>query len=138
MALIMITGDFLGMSLTTDTVQPSTHPNSWRIGGFTVAGVVMALGELAFCVAVLAIGDLVEGYDIETGGGGKVGEIAVTFSVKRKAAFWPSGAVSFVRVFARDGVVTRLLAELRQSLQASYLRCPLRLAQQRFVLETRG
>ncbi len=61
MALIMIVGDFLGMSLTTDNVQPSTHPNSWRIGGLTVAGVVMALGELAFCVAVLAIGDLVEG-----------------------------------------------------------------------------
>jgi H+-transporting ATPase len=54
------------MSLTTDNVQPSTRPNSWRIGRVTIAGVVMGLGELAFCVAVLAIGDFVEGYDIET------------------------------------------------------------------------
>ena len=66
MALIMIVGDILGMSLTTDNVQPSTRPNSWRIGRVTIAGVVMGIGELAFCVAVLAIGDFVEGYDIET------------------------------------------------------------------------
>jgi len=32
MVLIMITGDFLGMSLTTDNVQPSAAPNSWQIG----------------------------------------------------------------------------------------------------------
>ena len=53
MALIMIVGDILGMSLTTDSVQPSPHPNSWRIGKLIAAGVVMALGELAFCFAVL-------------------------------------------------------------------------------------
>jgi H+-transporting ATPase len=66
MALIMIIGDILGMSLTTDNVQPSAHPNSWRIGKLTAAGVVMALGELAFCLAVLALGDFVAGYNIET------------------------------------------------------------------------
>ncbi len=54
------------MALTTDNVQPSPHPNSWRIGKLTVAGVVMALGELAFCLAVLALGDFVAGYNIET------------------------------------------------------------------------
>ena len=66
MALIMIIGDILGMSLTTDTVCPSPHPNAWRIDRLTVAGVSMALGELAFCVAVLAVGDFVAGYSIET------------------------------------------------------------------------
>jgi H+-transporting ATPase len=66
MALIMIVGDVLGMSLTTDNVQPSAHPNSWRIGRLTVAGFVMGLGELAFCIAVLAVGDFVAGYSIET------------------------------------------------------------------------
>ena len=53
MALIMIIGDILGMSLTTDNVQPSAYPNSWRIGRLTVAGVVMGLGQLVFRVAVL-------------------------------------------------------------------------------------
>ena len=46
MVLIMITGDFLGMSLTTDNVRPSPMPNAWRIGNLTVAGVIMGLGEL--------------------------------------------------------------------------------------------
>ena len=66
MALIMIVGDVLGMSLTTDNVQPSPHPNSWRVGRLTVAGFVMGLGQLVFCVAVLAVGDFVAGYNIET------------------------------------------------------------------------
>ena len=57
MILIMITGDFLGMSLTTDNVRPSPAPNAWQIGNLTIAGVVMGLGELAFCVAILAFGD---------------------------------------------------------------------------------
>ena len=39
MVLIMITGDFLGMSLTTDNVRPSPAPNAWRIGNLTIAGV---------------------------------------------------------------------------------------------------
>jgi H+-transporting ATPase len=56
MVLIMITGDFLGMSLTTDNVRPSPAPNAWHIGNLTVAGVIMGIGELAFCVSVLAFG----------------------------------------------------------------------------------
>jgi H+-transporting ATPase len=56
MVIIMITGDFLGMSLTTDNVRPSPTPNAWRIGNLTIAGVTMGLGELAFCVSVLAFG----------------------------------------------------------------------------------
>ncbi len=56
MVLIMITGDFLGMSLTTDNVRPSSAPNAWRIGNLTIAGVIMGIGELAFCVSILAFG----------------------------------------------------------------------------------
>jgi H+-transporting ATPase len=66
MALIMIVGDFLGMSLTTDNVTPSERPNSWRVGRLTVAGVIMGLGELVFCLSVLAIGWFVERYNIAT------------------------------------------------------------------------
>jgi H+-transporting ATPase len=32
MVIIMLTGDLLGMSLTTDNVRPSPMPNAWRIG----------------------------------------------------------------------------------------------------------
>jgi H+-transporting ATPase len=64
MVLIMITGDFLGMSMTTDNVRPSPTPNAWRIGRLTVAGVVMGVGELAFCTLVLAFGAYRMGFDI--------------------------------------------------------------------------
>ena len=56
MILIMITGDFLGMSLTTDNVRPSAAPNAWQIGNLTIAGVIMGIGELFFCTAILVFG----------------------------------------------------------------------------------
>src|SRR5208282_2193102 len=55
MVIIMLTGDLLGMSLTTDNVQPSPTPNAWRIGQLTIAGVFMGVSELVFCTAVLAL-----------------------------------------------------------------------------------
>jgi H+-transporting ATPase len=64
MVLIMITGDFLGMSLTTDNVRPSPMPNAWRIGSLTVAGVIMGLGELVFCTSIFAFGAYRMGFDI--------------------------------------------------------------------------
>jgi H+-transporting ATPase len=56
MVLIMIAGDFLGMSLTTDKVRPSPTPNTWRMDHLTIAGIVMGLGQLVFCSSVMAIG----------------------------------------------------------------------------------
>ena len=56
MVIVMIAGDFLAMSLTTDNVRPSPMPNSWRIGSLTMAGVFMGICLLAFCSAVLAVG----------------------------------------------------------------------------------
>jgi H+-transporting ATPase len=56
MVIIMITGDFLGMSLTTDNVRPSPLPNAWRVGNLTIGGAFMGISELVFCTAVLAIG----------------------------------------------------------------------------------
>ena len=56
MVIVMITGDFLSMSLTTDNVRPSPAPNAWRIGPLTTSGVIMGLCLLAFCTGVLAIG----------------------------------------------------------------------------------
>jgi H+-transporting ATPase len=56
MVLVMITGDFLAMSLTTDRVEPSKMPNSWQIGRITIAGVILGVCFLAFSTAILAIG----------------------------------------------------------------------------------
>jgi hypothetical protein len=54
--LVMIAGDFLAMSLTTNNVRPSPMPNAWRIGSLATAGVTMGVCQLAFCTGVLAAG----------------------------------------------------------------------------------
>jgi H+-transporting ATPase len=56
MVIVMMVGDALGMSLTTDNVRPSPLPNSWRIGDLTIAGIFMGISEWGFCVGILAIG----------------------------------------------------------------------------------
>jgi len=56
MVILMLAGDFLGMSSTTDNVLPSSRPNRWRIGNLTLAGIFLGVSELVFCVGVLAIG----------------------------------------------------------------------------------
>src|SRR5208283_3912566 len=66
MVIVMLTGDLLGMSLTTDNVRPSPMPNAWRIGELTIAGVFMGISELVFCTAVLAIAKFCLGFGIET------------------------------------------------------------------------
>jgi H+-transporting ATPase len=64
MVIIMITGDFLTMSLTTDSVRASPTPNAWHIGSLTMAGAVMAICLLAFCSGVLAVGKFEMGLGI--------------------------------------------------------------------------
>jgi H+-transporting ATPase len=56
MVIVMITGDFLSMSLTTDRVRPSETPNSWHIGRITSAGVILGTCLLVFSTAILAVG----------------------------------------------------------------------------------
>jgi len=56
MVILMITGDFLAMSLTTDNVRPSPAPNVWQIGRLTIAGVMIGLCDLVFCIGVFAFG----------------------------------------------------------------------------------
>jgi H+-transporting ATPase len=64
MVLIMITGDVLGMSLTTDHVRPSPRPNAWHIGNLTIAGLLMGIGELIYCTTMLAVGIRALGFGI--------------------------------------------------------------------------
>ncbi len=65
MVILMIAGDFLAMSLTTDNVQASIQPNVWRIGHLTVAGTVLGGCFLLFGIAVLATARYGFGYGIE-------------------------------------------------------------------------
>jgi H+-transporting ATPase len=56
MVIIMITGDFLAMSLTTDNVRASPAPNRWQIGHLTGAGIALGSALLIFDASMIAIG----------------------------------------------------------------------------------
>jgi H+-transporting ATPase len=56
MVIVLITGDFLGMSVTTDNVRQSSKPNQWQIGKLTLACSVIAACLLAFCTGALLLG----------------------------------------------------------------------------------
>jgi H+-transporting ATPase len=56
MVLMLITNDFLSMSLTTDRATPSPSPSAWRMGRITAAAVVLAAGKLGFSTGVVAVG----------------------------------------------------------------------------------
>jgi H+-transporting ATPase len=66
MVIIMITGDFLGMALTTDNVRPSPMPSAWRVGSLTIAGAFLGISELIFCTGALALGKFRLGFGIDT------------------------------------------------------------------------
>jgi H+-transporting ATPase len=65
MVIVMITGDFLAMSLTTDRVRPSAMPNAWQIDKITGAGIVLGSCFLIFCTTVLAVGKFKLGLGVE-------------------------------------------------------------------------
>jgi H+-transporting ATPase len=56
MVIMMISGDFLAMSSSTDRVRPSKAPDVWRIGNLTIASVVLGACNLAFCTGFLLLG----------------------------------------------------------------------------------
>ncbi len=66
MVLMMVTGDFLAMSSSTDNVHPSNLPSVWRIGPLSIAGIALGFVDLLFCVACLAVGKFALGLDTAT------------------------------------------------------------------------
>ena len=58
MVLMMVTNDFLAMSLTTDRASPAPSPSIWRMRNITAAAVALAACKLGFSSAVLAYGGL--------------------------------------------------------------------------------
>jgi H+-transporting ATPase len=54
--IIMLAGDGLGMSSTTDRVVPSQRPDRWNVRSLTLAGIFMGVCELAFCTMAILIG----------------------------------------------------------------------------------
>lgn len=64
MVLVMLTGDILGTSVTTDNVRQASRPNRWNIGKLTLACSVIAGCLLAFCTGALLLGKYELGLDL--------------------------------------------------------------------------
>jgi H+-transporting ATPase len=93
MVIVMITGDFLSMSLTTDRVRPSQTPNSWDIGRITAAGVTLGACFLAFSAAILAVGKFelhlgVEALQTLSAVGIVFGSQVTTYVIRGRAHLW--------------------------------------------------
>jgi magnesium-transporting ATPase (P-type) len=93
MVLVMITGDFLSMSLTTDRVRPSETPNSWNIGRITSAAIILGGCSLAFFTAVLLVGKFELRLDIEALRTISVVAIvyssqAIIYAIRARRHFW--------------------------------------------------
>jgi len=95
MVIIMLTGDFLGMSVTADNVRQSATPNRWQIGKLTAAGSILGGCFLGFCTGVLILGK----YRLGLGLGAlqtlaMVGLVfggeAVLYSVRERRHLWNS------------------------------------------------
>jgi H+-transporting ATPase len=56
MVLMLMTNDFLAMSLTTDRASPAPLPSKWRMPNITAATLVLGAAKLGFSTAVLAFG----------------------------------------------------------------------------------
>jgi len=56
MVLMLVTNDFLGMSLTTDRANPSPLPSKWRMRNITGAAIVLGACKLAFSTGMLWVG----------------------------------------------------------------------------------
>jgi H+-transporting ATPase len=56
MILLILTNDFLSMSITTDRATPAPAPSVWRMRNITAASVILATAKLCFSTAVLAVG----------------------------------------------------------------------------------
>ena len=56
MVLMLMTNDFLAMSLTTDRASSAPSPSVWRMRNITTAAIILGVCKLAFSTAVLAWG----------------------------------------------------------------------------------
>ena len=56
MVLMLLTNDFLAMSLTTDRASPAPMPSRWRMRNITAAAVILGLCKLAFTTTMLVFG----------------------------------------------------------------------------------
>jgi H+-transporting ATPase len=95
MVLLMITNDFLAMSLASDRAQAGAQPCRWDVHGMTVTAVLLGLVKLAFSVALLMVGRQrfgLSGATLQSFAFVTLvfGNQATLFALRERRAFWQS------------------------------------------------
>jgi H+-transporting ATPase len=116
MVLMLVTNDFLAMSLTTDRASPAPSPSRWRMQNITGAAIALGACKLGFSITVLAVGK----YALELGAGELqtlafvslvFGAQAVLYVVRERRRAWSSRPSSWVlAASAADIIIVSLLA----------------------------
>jgi len=110
MVIIMITGDFLGMSVTADNVRPSAKPNQWQIGKLVSACSVLGICFLGFCTGSLLVGKYQLGLDIgalQTLAAVTLvfGGEATLYTIRERQHLWSSGPGTWLIVSTIGDIV---------------------------------
>ena len=101
MVLMMVTNDFLSMSLTTDRAVPGDSAGRWHMRGITAAAVMLGACKLGFSIAVLAVAR----FRFGLGGGGLqtlafvtlvFGNQALLFALRERRRLWSSRPSAWV------------------------------------------
>jgi len=115
MVFMLLTNDFLAMSLTTDRASPARAPSRWQMRNITAAGIALGVCKLAFSVGVLAYGKyrLGLGHDALQTLAFVVlvfGSQAVLFVVRERRRLWSSAPSAWVLLasLAAIGIVFAL------------------------------
>jgi H+-transporting ATPase len=125
MVLVMLTGDLLGTSVTTDNVRQSSKPNQWNIGKLTLACSVIAACLLSFCTGSLLLGRYELGLDLSALQTLSLitlvfGSEATLYSLRERSRMWSSrpgvwvivssiADVLIISLFAVRGILMRPL-----------------------------
>jgi H+-transporting ATPase len=101
MVLMLMTNDFLAMSLTMDRAAPAPLPARWRTANITAAAVLLGACKLAFSTTVLAYGHYRLGLgarELQTLALVTLvfGAQALLFAVRERGHFWSSAPSKWV------------------------------------------
>jgi H+-transporting ATPase len=109
MILLIVTNDFLAMSITTDRATPAPSPSVWRMRNITAAAVVLGACKLVFSTAVLATGKFRLGF-----GPGELqtlafialafGNQAILYVLRERRSMWSSKPGKWVLASSAAGI----------------------------------
>ena len=95
MVLVLVIGDFLTMSLSTDNVKGSLYPNVWNVQGLMIAGILLSFLFLIFATSILLLG--IDVFNLAPGGIHSlaflilvVGNQATIYAIRERGHFWKS------------------------------------------------